>query len=68
MKKIITILSACLFILSCKKEEKKVCWYCTFGTINGVTPPPKTVCNDGEDPGPFKNEQNNDLNSNCKQQ
>ena len=69
-KKILSIsvtLFACLILFSCKKEEKKVCWHCTFDTINGYTPPPKTICNNGENPGPFKLG-DDDLGSYCKQQ
>ena len=63
MKRIIPLLiviaSCCI---SCTKEAK-TCWHCTFGTTNGVTHAPETVCQDSMPV--FLDEQGNNLNQNC---
>ena len=62
MKKlIIPLLIITLF--SCKKESGS-CWYCTFGTLNGVSRPDTVVCQK-EMPVFFDSEGNN-LPQNCK--
>lgn len=63
MKKLLII--AAVFLASCSKE-KSVCWDCTFGPLNGITRPAETICNDGEDPGPFEDAEGNDLSSFCQ--
>lgn len=61
MKKLITILLIIL-LSSCKKEQN-ICYTCSFGTINGYTPPPTEWCGD---PGhQFKDAQGNDMQSFC---
>jgi hypothetical protein len=76
MKKYLLILFLAASFIACKKESNsngniagKTCWYCTFGqTPYGDQPPPKVVCNDGEAPSGFKDEEGNDLSSFCKKQ
>lgn len=44
-------------------SKNKECYTCTFGTINGVTPPAKDYC--GPTPANFKDANGNDLQSFC---
>jgi len=61
MKKLLIILL--VFALSSCRKEHTGCYVCSFGTINGVTPPPAEWCGD---PGhQFKDAQGNDMQSFC---
>lgn len=63
MKRIIPLLiviaSCCI---SCTKEAK-TCWHCTFGTTNGVSRNPETVCQ--PEMPIFTDSLGNNLNQNC---
>jgi len=49
-------------------KEKQVCWRCEFLIqVDGSQPPPKTVCNNGEQPT-FKDAAGNDLQFYCNKQ
>ena len=61
MKKIAVILLLAISLFSCSKTKE--CYTCTFGTINGVTPPAKDYC--GPTPANFKDANGNDLQSFC---
>ncbi len=50
---------------SCKKE-KVTCYHCTFGAINGATPPPQDYCGDDGGTRQFKDAQGNDLSVICR--
>ena len=62
MKKLIVVLLIASTLTSCKKD-KGTCYICTFGSINGTTPPAQTVC--GQLPKEFHDDQGNPLSSYC---
>lgn len=49
MKKIIFIILLSAILISCKKQNaNSICWYCTYGTSNGQSFNPETICNNSE--------------------
>jgi hypothetical protein len=62
--KVITLASLILITSSCKKTNNQ-CYHCTFGTFNGVKPPPQDYCGDDGGTRQFTDDQGNDLSSFC---
>ncbi len=63
MKRIILSVLITAALISCKKDNPGNCYDCTFGTVNGVTPPPQEYC--GDMPHNFTDAQGNPLSSFC---
>ncbi len=61
--KIIMVVIMLLTFASCNKDRK--CYHCTFGTYNGVMPPPLDCCGDDGGTRRFQDADGNDINSYC---
>lgn len=57
-------LVAVILFTSCEKESVSGCYECTYGTINGYTPPPDEYC--GPMPYVKKDAQGNEYNTFCR--